>query len=282
MIAYELAADGGSRTIIGKARAKGTDRTTYRLVETLRQAGFDESAADRICVPRPLGTVLAWQMWFQEKVAGVSATPLLAGPEGPQFARRIAEAIHKLHRAGVATHRCHTVDDEMQILAERFRDLARERPEWSFRLERIVDACGRLAASAPAPDTCGIHRDFYPDQVLITDERLYLLDLDLYCWGDPALDVGNFRAHLIEQALRTRGNPAALEKVEELLTGRYLELSGARLDEAINIYTTLSLARHISISTRLPDRRPFTEQLLELCEERVLSRSSARPRGPGR
>jgi aminoglycoside phosphotransferase (APT) family kinase protein len=282
LVEYELAAEGGSVTIIGKARAKGTDRTTYRLVETLRQTGFDESAADGVCVPRPLGIVPAWQMWLQEKIAGVAATPLLARAEGPRLAHRIAEAIHKLHRADVATHRSHTMANEMRILTERLRDVGLAQPTWAGRLERIADACGRLAVSVPAADGCGIHRDFYPDQVLVGDQRLYLLDLDLYCRGDPALDLGNFRAHLIEQALRTLGHPTALSASEESLTERYLELSGGRLRTAIEVYTTLTLARHIFISTRFPDRSPLTGQLIELCEQRLaLSTSIRRPPATG-
>jgi hypothetical protein len=37
------------------------------------------------------------------------------------------------------------------------------------------------AASAtwPPPARCGIHRDFYADQVIVDGSRLYLLDFDL-------------------------------------------------------------------------------------------------------
>lgn len=269
LVEYELTADDGAVVILGKARAKGTDKTTYRLMESLRETGFDESAADGVCVPRPLALVPAWQMWLQEKVAGVPATHLLSGPDGPQLARRIAEAIHKLHQTEVPTHRRHTRADEMRILADRLGDVAQSRPEWAERLERVVDACGRLADGLPVTGRCKIHRDFYPDQVLVAGDRLYLLDLDLYCHGEPALDIGNFRAHLIEQALRSSHDPYALSAVETALTDRYAELAGESILETVDAWTTISLARHIAISTRFSDRRPFTEPLLKLCEERL-------------
>lgn len=240
--------------------------------------GFDESATDRACVPRPLGIVPAWQMWFQEKVVGGSATSLLAGPGGPGLARRIAEAIHKLHCTDAPTHRTHGMADEMRILTERLREVALARPAWTGRLERIADACGRLAASVPTTGGCGIHRDFYPDQVLVGGERLYLLDFDLYCRGDPALDIGNFRAHLVEHALRTQGHPASLIEAEESLAGRYLELAGRKSTQAVDVYTMLALTRQIFISTRLPGRTPVTAQLVELCEERLALATSAAPR----
>jgi Ser/Thr protein kinase RdoA (MazF antagonist) len=269
MIAYDLAAVGGSVTLLGKVRAKRTDRTTCRLIEVLRQAGFGEDATDGIHLPRPVGIVSAWQAWLQEKAPGAPATSLFAGPQRLQLARRIAEAIHKLHRAEAPSRRCHSADDEMRILNERLNEVARIRPAWSRRLERIAQACGRLAASLPASRICGIHRDFYPDQVLVNEEQIYLLDLDLYCRGDPALDLGNFCAHLVEQALRTLGHPAALSDAEGSLVDRYLELSGRPVRRAIEAYTTLSLARHIFISTRFPDRAPRTARLMELCEDRL-------------
>jgi len=37
----------------------------------------------------------------------------------------------------------------------------------------------------------------------------------------------------------------------------------------VRSYTTLTLVRHIYISTQIAERRPFTEALLELCEQRL-------------
>ena len=50
---------------------------------------------------------------------------------------------------------------------------------------------------------------------IVGDGRLYLLDFDLYCLGDPALDAGNFIAHVTEQSLRELGDATALAPVEE-------------------------------------------------------------------
>ena len=110
---------------------------------------------------------------------------------------------------------------------------------------------------------------------------LFLLDLDLYCEGDPALAGGNFTAHLVEQSLRTRGDPRGLADREEALVERFLELSGTQRRDAVAVYETLSLARHIQISTRIPERRATAEAVLELCEER-LDLGSPLAAGPSR
>jgi thiamine kinase-like enzyme len=104
---------------------------------------------------------------------------------------------------------------------------------------------------------------------LVDGEKLYLMDLDYYCQGDPALDLGNFRAHLIEESLRRFGKTDALSDCEASLQVRYLELNPEVPPAAIEAYTTLSLARHIYISTQFADRRCHTETILQLCEQRL-------------
>jgi hypothetical protein len=256
-------------TLLGKTRPQGVDYTTYRLVRALAQTGFGPDSADGIQVPEPVGVIPDFHMWLQCKVPGVPATCLLPEAGGLALAGRIAEAIVKLHQAGVPTHRRHTVAKELAILRERLFELAKEKPQWGPRLARLLRDCDRLALRLTDSSSPGIHRDFYADQVLVDGSRLYLLDFDLYCQGDPGLDVGNFLAHLTEQSLRTLGNPDKLADRERLLEERFVELAGERNRQAVRLYAILSLVRHVYLSTQFPDRKPFTEAILVLCEQRI-------------
>ncbi len=256
-----------SFTLIGKTRARRFGNESYRLLEQVWNAGFDLQSKDGISVPEPVGVVPVFQMWFQRKVPGQSAQEVLPGPGGLPLARKIAEAIHKLHLAGVPTERRHEIGDELRILRECLAKVTE--PAWSERLDRIQSACERLGASLPAPNSCGIHRDFYPAQVLVSDSRLFLIDFDLYCVGDPALDVGNFLGHVSEQALRDSDNPSALAALETELVEKFLELEGESCRARIEAYKTLTLARHIYLSTQFPERRQFTPALIALCEQRL-------------
>jgi aminoglycoside phosphotransferase (APT) family kinase protein len=268
-------------TLVGKARARGADHHTFELLRELRRRGFDDHSADGISVPEPITVVPELGLWLQRKVAGVSATESLAGSYGVAMARRLAEAAHKLHVADVPARREHTVADELRILHERLDALAAQWPDLGkgrggHRLGRLLAACDRLAATIPAPEPCGIHRDFYPHQVLVADEggkgggeRLYLLDFDLYSHGDPALDIGNCIGHITEQAVRTRGDPRALADCEAALEDRFVALTGEQTRPAVRAYALLTLARHVSLSAQRVDRQSVTARLLELCEERL-------------
>lgn len=275
LVEYDVRVERGgaaveTSTLLGKARARGLDERVFQLQAALWKNNFGPDSADGICVPEPVGVIPDFQMWLQRKVPGVPATRLLERADGAPLAARIAKAAWKIHRLGVPTVRRHTIVDELRILHEYLGPLMSERPDLADRLKRVLAACDRLGAAMPRTAPRTIHRDFYPDQVLVTGARLYLLDFDLYCEGDPALDIGNFLGHVTEQSLRAAGDANALRDVEEAFEESYIELAGRRARAAVRAYATLSLVRHIFLSTQFAERQHLTETILELCERRLL------------
>jgi len=256
-------------TLIGKVRAGRFGKSGYRLLKAFWDAGFRYDSPDGISVPEPIGTISKFRMWLQRKVPGRVATDVLGAPDGEALIQQVAEAAHKLHRAEVPVERRHTMADELLILRERLSRVAQTEPRWAGQIERLLDASERLGAATPEPARCGIHRDFYPDQVIVDGPRLYLTDFDLYCEGDPGLDIGNFLGHITEYSLRTLGDPGALANLERTMEERFVGLSGEATRAAVRAYATLTLVRHVYLSRLFPERRPFTGRLIELCEERL-------------
>lgn len=255
--------------LIGKVRASRSGKSGYRLLRSLWEAGFDTGAPDGIRVPEPVGTIPEFRMWLQREASGRVATDLMFDPGGERLVRRIAEAAHKLHGSGVTTKRRHTMADELRVLHERLPSVAREEPRWTHRIQRLLAACDQLGETVPEPEACGIHRDFYADQVIVDGERLSLIDFDLYCEGDPALDIGNFLGHMTEQSLRETGDPETLGHLEWAMEERFVKISGEERRAAVKAYATLTLVRHVHLSTLFPERRHLTGDLLELCEARM-------------
>ncbi len=269
LVRFDLDTADGARRVLGKARAKGADRRTQRLMAALRSAGFDEDAADGIAVPEPLAVVDRWRMVLHAWVDAPTATSRLAAAQGAERGRladRMAAALAKLHAAQVPVPRVHTLEDEFNLLRRQFAVAVADAAHLEPRLRRVAAGCGELLArlrpAAPRPS----HRDFYPDQMLVADDRTYLVDLDLVARAHPALDAGNLAAHLIEWALRVEGDPAALDDVVARATAR---VGGAASLDGVAVFTTLSLARLVAISRRMPERRDTTDRLLRLVEARL-------------
>jgi len=264
----------GMVRVFGKVRARGVDVRTHDLLQALWRAGFRPDRDGPAAVPEPLGIAPDLRMTLQRGVPGKLVTDLVGEPDGVALMKRVARAVYALHRAGVPPARAHTLADELRILEERLGEVARLYPIWGPRIERLLHACRALAGGLNAMPPCGIHRDFYPDQLIASGGRITLLDLDLYALGDPALDVGNFAAHLIEQAVRCHGDPVALQDHVEALEEAYCELASGVSRRRMQAWATLSLARHVQISTAIPGRGHTTSALLELCEQRLGIRSS--------
>ena len=256
LIAYSF----DDSTLLGKIRAKGLDKTSYETQAYLYEAG--------LAVPKVLGIIPELHMWLQETIAGHSLTSVLQSQNAVTLMLNVAEELYKLHSLSPATSRQHTVNDEINILRDRLECVKKLKPVWSQRLERVMKACELLTSKIPSGKARGIHRDFYADQVLVNKSRVYLLDFDLYTLGDPALDVGNFLGHLTELGLRL-GNAKMFLELENVFESAYLAKNHEVSSKQIQIYKTLTLARHIYISTLFEDRKAFTKALLELCEERL-------------
>lgn len=272
LLRYDVSSPTGPRSIAAKIRAKGTDARTQSVARALRDGGLRGDPPLRVCVPEPLGIVETWHMTLQEWHSGAPATAPLASTSPADrraSAMRLADTLVALHGATADTDRKHAMDDELTILTRALHGVARELPSWSPRLDRLLRRCRDVGRGLPAATPVGVHRDFYPDQVLLHGGEAVLLDLDLYARADPAVDVGNLVAHVVELALRTTGDPSAFDDAVAAFIDRY---GAARTDVArasIDAYATLSLARHVAISRRIAERRSWSGHLLALVERRL-------------
>lgn len=267
LVGYRLSDAGGNRAIeaFGKIRVKGCDHRTWRLNQHIHDA-LSSRGPGVLRIPRPLGIVEELDMWLQEKVTGHDGWSALR-LQGQEVATLVARALHEFHCLDIPGERTHLPADELAILEKRLRHFASVSPDLKQRAQAVLDGCRRLVEGLVDRPTTLIHRDFYPDQVLVRDGEVILLDLDLAARGDAALDMGNFIAHIQEYDLRKLGDPRRRDALSHAMVAVY-ENSGTDTGyaQAVDIYRVLTLARHIDISTGFEDRRRFTTDILEFTE----------------
>ena len=236
-------------------RAKGADRRSFELHQVLRR--------HEIAVPRPVLLVPELGMWLQEVVSGCGFDPAVMSPD------MVAKAIGSLHDASVRPHGQHALNDELSILDTRLTALAVRHPDFASRIDRLGrEAHRRVAQTEPKP-LQPIHRDFYQDHLILSGDGLYLIDLDLCCMGDPAIDIGNFTAHLTELGLRQYGDARRFHQWQQAFVACCCTLNPALDPAHVSMCEWLSLLRLVEIADRMPERRSTMIPMLELCEARL-------------
>jgi aminoglycoside phosphotransferase (APT) family kinase protein len=155
----------------------------------------------------------------------------------------------------------HGPEAEAEVLRQ-WRDRAADvDPGGAEGRERAVEAALRSLAAVPAPTRPALlHRDLHDKQILhLPGERPGLLDVDTACWGDPALDLGNLRAHARWrelQGLWSAGHAAELRALIDE-TARSSGIS----PEALAAYECSTLARLTCVYALRPRWRAHARTL---------------------
>jgi aminoglycoside phosphotransferase (APT) family kinase protein len=266
IVRYDVAtADGARHAYLGKLQAKKRcDHRTPAVHEALRAAGLDGTGQTDVGVPRTAGVIAPLGLWLQEVVPGTCLGDVMGPDTDPAPFLRTGEALAELHRRGSKDARRWTMADEHAVLERALRRAADARPDLACALRDLSHrAAETLSAIGEAP-VCAIHRDFYFDQVIVDEARIWIVDLDLYACGDPAIDVGNFVAHLDELGLRHHTDPMAFDRHKAAFLNGYASASGPADSARAAVLKSISLARHIALSLQLPGRSHTTDQILEL------------------
>lgn len=245
-------------TALGKIRARRPDRAAPAIQRGLRNAGLDGRSG--VEVPKVIAAPDTFPAWFQKVVPGVPLGDLLETVDGIHAVGRAGRALAALHATPPQTDRRWTREDELAVL---------EKAVAGGPHAHLADLARHRLAAFGTPPEVGLHRDFYQDQVLIGAETVYLVDLDLHARGDPAIDLGNFLAHLTELALRRDRPLAWSERLGQAFLGGYASRGPLPGAERIDAFHWVSLARHVSIAERFADRQQTIPAIAQVCLERL-------------
>ncbi len=195
----------------------------------------------RIRVPAPMGYLpdlrLAVFSW-----CGQGRRLPRARPSSPDLQAAMG-MLAVLHGTTLEDAPLFGADDELRIL-ERWRAALAHCGVGATIPDALLDAL-RAAVVAPHTPPTVVHRDFYGRQFLLHDRDGTLVDLDTLAQGDPAIDVGNFLAHLwLESRPRSTGNGVArFESDARRAIRGYVEEGGRVEAESLRWYWASALVR---------------------------------------
>lgn len=172
---------------------------------------------------------------------------------------RPAVAGAKLSEGGSADAPVHGPEEEIAVLHRWAGLTAPFRPD-PARVDRLVAAAARRLAALPAVAPRPAHRDLHDKQLLWSPAQgPGLLDVDTACLADPALDLGNLRAHASWRRRQRLWTPTQSEVVRAAVDAA---AAGERIDpQRLAAYEQASLVRLVCVYAVRPPYAALAEEL---------------------
>jgi Ser/Thr protein kinase RdoA (MazF antagonist) len=199
--------------------------------ETFALGGILAAAGPPLGGPQPLGILAEMRavVWKEE----TPAPPTQYDVPAPLAVTLTGAALRELHALeGLEHFRRYDVALELAGIRRQARLVSEVRPGLkrlvAAALASAADRAGQLEPSFERP----IHRDAHPGQFIVQPDRALVIDVDTFALGDPAIDLGNYSAHLSLQG--------AEEVSEELLAAYGADRA---LRRRVEVWHNLSLLR---------------------------------------
>lgn len=164
---------------------------------------------------------------------------LLEGTADQQVAARLGEYLAAVHsgtayRPDLQSEWGDTEVFDQLRLDPFYRKLAEKFPEFRAHLEETI-------ASLTRNSVCVVLADFSPKNILLSGDRITLVDFETGHYGDPAFDLGFFLSHLLLKTVLHRDRFDDYAALTTQFWGTYL--AGMKPVEAYPELTATSLQR---------------------------------------
>lgn len=273
VVKYDLATPTQPWSVIGKVFKDHRGLELQAMYCDLWANGFARNAIDGITVPEPLAYIPSMRMLVQEYVPGETLEESIDSSDFMTRISQSAAAIAKLHSSAIHPVKRRTLNDELTQLTRFCADLIIQRPEYANSFSRQLDALCGLASDAALGDPVPSHRDYYYSQILFADRRVTLMDLDLLAYADPALDVGNFIAHLRFLGLQKRFDVRALDDAASHFLEEYLQMArGLRVSaflSSLAFYENATYFRLLHVALERPHLSSHFDSLFALTNQEL-------------
>lgn len=251
------------RSFVGKMYDDGEEgERVFTVMQELYGKGFGGGSSGSIKVPRPLGYIGELHMVLMENVPGSSLTKSFSSPNLADNLEVAARALAEIHDCPVKTARERGVRGEVSGLKRWVWKATQVYPELAESLEAslkgILESANDLRCHKPVL----VHGDFSPNQVLLGSDGATIVDFDSICNGDPAIDVGNFLAHLKWKELELSWTEEEARNYGEAFLATYQPHIQPELRTRVGFYYRATLLRLACLLSLRPERHYLTAPLL--------------------
>lgn len=232
--------------VIGKLYRPGTAKQAYDLAYQLSKTDLSDSLVTPLACIEELDLIL-WQ-----EAEGELLSDLYGNNRYIDGLTSTGKALRNLHGQSVENQaKPVTLQSELAVVDKQIRRLTGIFEE--EKLNPLLDLHQTLESSCESlaeTDNKLIHGDFHDRQVIIRDGNPVILDLDGVDLGDPAIDVGNFLAH-IDFRVAFELSDQSPEKFHGAFRQGY---KIPETDHRVQLAHAISLLRNAALYLLIPER----------------------------
>lgn len=238
---YDLVTSAGPRTFFGKLLDAGGELSLATI------GALHDARAQNPGMPRVLPPLIYWSdlhLLIQDEVqGGAELNELAFDPQQDQalrerWLRDAGARLAGLHGCTQVAGPPRTTADDLDELREYVAPMAAVNPALAEQYAATIERIAAMASEQPEPPAVASHGAFRTDQYMIEHGELVMIDLDGFCWANPARDLGNFTAYLRWKAIRKPQDADFIAHVEQVFLdgyqsgGRAIDWRWLRLYEA--------------------------------------------------
>ena len=246
VIRYVVETPSGKELFFGKSFAGNTER----LMQTI--TALHKSSEENPDMPLISAPVAVWP-----EMEMILQAAVLDGIEFTQFAYdqkydasvredwmvKAGRALGVFHNNSTAPSESKTIYDDLRDLHEYTLIIAKVKPDLAIKYEEVIQQIITKVGHFREPKAVASHGAMRIDQYILQGDRLAMIDLDSYCWANPARDLGNFLAYLCWKAIRQPEHAEFVERAGRAFLEGYLSVHEDIDEKWLSVYQAASLLK---------------------------------------
>ena len=246
VIRYTVQTPSGHKIFYGKSFAGNAERLMQTIMD-LHHASQENP--DMPLISSPVAIWPALEMILQAAVPnGIEFTHFIYDQRYDAAIReswmvKAGRALGVFHNNSTAPSETKTIYDDLRDLQEYTVIIANVMPDLAVKYEEAIQHINTEVSQFQEPKAMVSHGTMRTDQFLLQGDRLAMIDLDSYCWANPARDLGNFLAYLCWKAIRQPEHARFVERAGRAFLEGYLSVHDDINEKWLSVYQAASLLK---------------------------------------
>lgn len=246
VIRYTAQTPSGNKMFYGKSFTGNAER----LMKTIKD--LDQASHENPDMPLISSPVAVWpemEMILQDAVPnGVEFTHFIYDQRYDVSVReswmvKAGRALGVFHNNSTSPSETKTIYDDLEDLHEYTSIITKVKPDLAVKYEEVIQQIITKVDHFTEPEPVASHGAMRTDQFILQGDRLAMIDLDSYCWANPARDLGNFLAYLCWKAIRQPEHAQFVERAGRAFLEGYLSVHEDIDERWLSVYQAASLLK---------------------------------------